>query len=265
MIEAGKTYLVMGLLNPESIAYSIGESIRRAGGRVIYTMMSERMKRIFLDRSKDLTEEQRQVLDIRYCDVTKEEEVAALFAEFDEIAGVVHSIAYCNPKTCLTDEFHTDAYDDLKNGFHISAISLATVTRHAQPKMKEGGAVVALTFDSSHAYPFYNWMGVNKAALEAVVRGLARRHGSDLVRVNAVSSGPLDTTAAGAIGGFGELTSTWQHRSPLPWDNDADKQSVADAVMFLVGPYSRKITGQTLHVDGGVSITGGDLLPHERV
>jgi len=264
MIEPGKQYLVMGLLNTDSIAYFIGESIRGFGGKVIYTMLNERMKKIFLDRSKDISAEQRELLDIRYCDVTVDAEVKALFEDVGEVAGVVHSIAYGNPKTCLGAEFHTDAYEDLKSGFHISAVSLATVTRYAVPRMPQGGAVVGLTFDSIHAYPYYNWMGVNKAALEAVCRGLARRHGKDLVRVNTVSAGPVETKAAGAIHGFDQLAHTWQLRSPLPWDGAADKQAVADAALFLIGPYSKKITGQTLHVDGGVSIAGGDLQEHEK-
>jgi enoyl-[acyl-carrier protein] reductase I len=264
MIEAGKTYLVMGLLNTDSIAFYIGETIQRMGGKVIYTMLNERMKRIFLDRSRDLTAEQRDALEIRYCDVTVDDQVKALFAGLPELGGVVHSIAYGNPKTLLGREFHTDAYDDLKIAFHISAVSLATVVRYAQANLPQGGGVCALTFDSHHAYPYYNWMGVNKAALEAVVRALARRHGKDLIRVNAVSAGPVDTKAAGAIEGFSELAHTWQMRSPLPWDGDADKQAVADAAVYLIGCYSKKITGQVLHVDGGVSITGADVLPHER-
>jgi enoyl-[acyl-carrier-protein] reductase (NADH) len=39
---------------------------------------------------------------------------------------------------------------------------------------------------------------------------------------------------------------------------------VADAVLFLLGPRSDKITGQVLKVDGGASITGGNLLDFEK-
>ena len=265
MIEPKKTYVVMGLLDTESIAFAIGETIRRLGGRVIYTMLNARVKRLFFERSEVPPEVSQDELDIRFCDVTKDEDVSALFDSIPgNIAGVAHSIAFVNPKTGLGDEFHTDAYDDLKTGFHISAVSLATVARYARPKMPDGGAVVALTFDTSHTYPHYNWMGVNKAALEATVRALARRHGRDLIRVNAVSAGPLHTKAASKIPGFGFLSTCWQARSPLPWDNRRDKQAVADAAAFLLGPGAAKITGQILTVDGGASIMGGDLLPHEQ-
>ena len=265
MVEAGKTYVVMGLLDQDSIAYAIGKCIERHGGKVVFTVQNERMKKLFLDskRSK-LTDEEKAALDVRFCDITIEEEVEALFKELNPVAGLVHSIAYANPKTCLGEEFHTSAVEDIKLAHHISCVSLATVARFAQPAMPDGGAIVAMTFDGFHVFPFYNWMGVQKAALEALVRALARRHGRDRVRVNAVSAGPLSTMAATKIPGFAEMADVWNHSSPIPWDPVADKQAVAEAATFLVGPYSRKITGQVLKVDGGASVVGGPLLDHEK-
>lgn len=264
MIEAGKTYVVMGLLDPDSIAFAIGQGIIAAGGNVVYTMQNERMRKIFMGRSKKITDEEKAALPVKYCDVTKDEEVKAVFDEIGPIAGVVHSIAYSNPKTCLGPEFHTDAIDDVLLGFHISAASLATVAKHAQPHMTEGGSIVALSFGAMLAYPYYNWMGVNKAALEAVVRGLARRHGRDLVRVNAISAGPVATKAGSAIPGFEALSGNWEKRSPLPWDPEDVTNDVADSVIYFLGNRSRKITGQILYVDGGACITGGDLLDEEK-
>ncbi len=264
MIEAGKTYVVMGLLDSDSIAYAIGKAIERGGGKVIYSVQNERMKSIFFDRSKKMTDQEKTSLDIRFCEVTAEEQVRDFFAGLPELAGVVHSIAFANPKTCMGADFHTDALEDLKSAFHISAASLATVTKYAYPKMRHGGSVVALSFASQLAFPYYNWMGVNKAALEAVVRALARRHGRDLVRVNAVSSGPVMTKAAKSIPHFAFIARTWRKASPLPWDVHAEKEEVAHAVAFLLGPYSKKITGQVLHVDGGASVVGGEMLPFER-
>ncbi|MBU1693800.1 MAG: SDR family oxidoreductase [Verrucomicrobia bacterium] len=265
MIQPGATYVVMGLLDADSIAYAIGKGIEQGGGHVIYTVQNERLKRLFLDRSEKLPEAEKSALRFEFCDVLEDAQVAQLFERTGPIAGVVHSIAYANPKTCLGSDFHTEATDDLKTAFHISCVSLATVARYAYRHMPDGGSIVAMTFESRLAFPYYNWMGVNKAALEAVVRGLARRHGRDLVRVNAISAGPLTTKAAKAIPHFAYLARLWRKTSPLPWDTINDKTEVANAALFLLGPYSKKITGQIVHVDGGASIIGGDLLSMERM
>ena len=136
MIQKDATYVVMGLLDPDSIAFAVGQGIEESGGKVIYTVQNERLKRIFLDRTDKLTPEQKAAIHFEYCDVTVDEQVKNVFEKIGPIAGVVHSIAYANPKTCLGEEFHTDAYDDLKLAFHISCVSLATVVRYARHQMK---------------------------------------------------------------------------------------------------------------------------------
>ncbi|MDK2857200.1 MAG: meromycolic acid enoyl-[acyl-carrier-protein] reductase [Verrucomicrobiota bacterium] len=265
MIKKGGTYVVMGLLNTDSIAYAAGKMIESFGGQVIYTVQNERLKKIFFDRGcTDLSQEEKDAMDIRYCDVTVENEVRNLFKDIGEINGVVHSIGFANPKTCLGDKVYTNHFDDIKQGFHISCASLATVAEFAQEHMSKGGSIVTLSFASQLAFPYYNWMGVNKAALEALVRALAREYGREHVRVNAISAGPLATKAAKSIPHFAHLARTWKKISPLPWDVIRDKQEVANAVVFLLGEYSKKITGQTIYVDGGASSVGGELLPHER-
>ncbi len=265
MIQSGATYVVMGLLDSDSIAWAIGQTIERWGGRVVYTVQNERMRNIFLEKSdRRVPREVLDRLDIRYCDVTDDVQIEKLFSGLDEVAGVVHSIAFANPRTCLGEEFHTPAVDDILKSYHVSCVSLARVVWHARRAMREGGSVVALTFDTSRVYPYYNWMGVHKAALEALVRALARRHGREKIRVNAVSAGPLHSRAASKIPGFNQLHRIWRMMSPLPWDIEADKAQVANMVAFLLGPYAEKVTGQVVVVDGGASVVAGFLLPHER-
>jgi meromycolic acid enoyl-[acyl-carrier-protein] reductase len=119
----------------------------------------------------------------------------------------------------------------------------------------QGAGVVGLDFDASVAWPSYDWMGVAKAALEAVSRYLARDLGAREIRVNLVSAGPLETLAAGGIPGFSELAEAWSQTAPLPWDA-ADAGPVADAACFLLSPLARRITAEILHVDGGYHAIG---------
>lgn len=264
MIENGKHYLVMGLLDPDSIAYYVGKTIESMGGKVIYTVQNDIIKRRFLDRAAAISDEERTKLDFRYCDVTDIDQVRELFNSISPLSGIVHSLAFANPRTLLGEEFHTDAMEDVKMAHHVSCASLATVLKYGAPRMEKGGSVVSLTFDTRHVYPCYNWMGVEKAALEALVRALARRHGRDNIRVNAVSAGPLETKAATKIPGFVNMINMWAASCPLNWDIANDKQAVADGVAFLLGPYAAKITGHTLVIDGGASIIAGGLCEWER-
>ena len=115
--------------------------------------------------------------------------------------------------------------------------------------------MVALDFDASVAWPAYDWMGVSKAALESVGRYLARDLGGRGVRVNLISAGPISTPAASGIPGFGELAGVWSQSAPLGWDT-ADATGVADAAIFLLSDMSRAISGEIVHVDGGVHCVG---------
>lgn len=256
--------VVMGLLDHASIAHAVGRWLTRRGRAVIYTFQNELLKKRYWDRDRALTVEERAAIDHRFCDVSDDAQVAALFDDIPAPGGIVHSLAYANPKTLLGTEFHTEATADILKSYQVSAVSLATVARHAVPRMQPGGGLVALTFDSHRAYPCYNWMGVHKAALEALVRALARRHGRDGIAVNAVSCGPLLTSAAQHIPGFEHLLKVWQRISPLPWDPEADKRAVAETVAFLLDGTRQRITGQTIFVDGGASSVHGDLLDAER-
>ena len=117
-----------------------------------------------------------------------------------------------------------------------------------------------MDFDAQVAWPVYDWMGVAKAALEAVNRYLARDLGPRGVRVNLISAGPLGTLAARGIPGFGELADAWQRQAPLGWSGE-DAKPVADTICFLLSDMARAITGEILHVDGGYHALGAPLAP----
>lgn len=265
MIERGKTYVVMGLLDTDSIAWFVGQTIKALGGRVVYTIQNEYIKALCLDANDKLTPEERAGIEYRFCDVMQDDQVEAVFRDLGPVAGILHSLAYANPRLLLGENPHTTNYKEIMKSFHISCVSLATVVRCALPNLKaEGGSVLTMSFDAKNAYAHYNWMSVNKAGLEALMRVLARYHGKDGIRVNAISAGPLQTMAASKIPAFNDNATLWEKSSPIGWDLNTGRQDVANMAAFLLGPNSRRITGQTIFVDGGSSAVRGDLFDYER-
>ena len=146
--------------------------------------------------------------------------------------------------------------------FETSAFSLKALAAALLPLLERGEAagVVGLDFDASVAWPAYDWAGVSKAALESINRYLARDLGPRGVRSNLVAAGPLQTVAASNIEGFDGLAQIWERQAPLGWDL-ADPSPVADACLFLLSPLARAITGEILHVDGGVHAIGAAPMP----
>lgn len=248
----GKQVLVMGLLNTRSYAWTIGERAREEGASVIYTVQNERFRDTLLRRSFRQENLEINNFNIHPCDVTSNDDIANLFAQIESpLDGLVYSIAYAKPETCMQDSLFDAPEDDIMFALRVSAVGLVSVTRAAREKFTRGGSIIAMTFDSQSVYPHYNWMGVCKAALETEAKYLSRDLGSLGVRVNSLSAGPQNTTAATHIPGFNAIADNWDDRSPLGWDLDEDRHAVADSAVYLLSDLSRKVTGETHHVDGG--------------
>ncbi|NLT07210.1 MAG: SDR family oxidoreductase, partial [Solirubrobacterales bacterium] len=91
--------------------------------------------------------------------------------------------------------------------------------------------------------------------LAGIALYLARDLGPRGIRVNVVIPGPLSTPAALGESGFSALAERWKAEAPLGWDSD-DPTSAAQAVCFFLSDWSRGITGEELHVDGGHHAVG---------
>ena len=262
MLVEGKRLLITGVLTPGSIAYAVAREALENGAEVVLTGFG---------RTRSLTERSAKRLprevDVLELDATRPEDVKAVAGEltrrWGRLDGVLHAIAYA-PADALGGNFLRTPYESVATAFHVSAYSLKELAVGLLPVLEgHDASVVTLDFDASVAWPVYDWMGVCKAALESVTRYLARDLGPKGVRVNAVSAGPLRTMAARSIPGFDLFAEVWSRRAPLGWDV-TDPTSVARTVLFLLSDWSRGITGEILHVDGGFHAMATDLLTPEQ-
>ncbi|GAB83937.1 NADH-dependent enoyl-ACP reductase InhA [Gordonia rubripertincta] len=260
----GKTVLITGIITDASIAFHAAAMAQEQGAMVIITGIPERLR--LIDRiAKRLPKEVPPAIGL---DVTAEEDLESLAGKIREIApqgidGVMHSIAFA-PRTLMGPEakpFLEGPGPDAAKAFEISAWSYASLARAVLPVMNEGGSIVGMDFDPRTAMPYYNWMGVAKAALESVNRYVAREVGNAKnIRSNLVAAGPIKTLAAKAIAGtatddakqLNMLNEYWDGASPIGWDVD-DPTVVAKSVCALLSDWLPGTTGSIVYVDGGAS------------
>jgi enoyl-[acyl-carrier protein] reductase I len=250
----GKRLLVTGVATRHSIAFAIAREAQLAGAEVVLTSFG---------RVRPLTERAVKQLptptDVLELDLSSDADLDALQSElkhrWGRVDGVVHAVAFA-PEDALGPQFLETSGESAELAFRISAFSLKALTRALLPLFPEGGgAVVALDFDAQRAWPNYGWMGVAKAALEAVSRYLAAELGPRGVRVNLIAAGPIHTMATTGIPGVHHLEAAWHERAPLRWDTH-DPSPIAHSVLFLLSDWARGITGEILHVDGGFHAVG---------
>ena len=134
---------------------------------------------------------------------------------------------------------------------HAAFVLCQALTPHM--KRRGGGAIVnIMSVILSGGWPEKVPYAMSKGALLGLTRSLARELGPHLIRVNAVSPGAIPTALEhkhykGDRAAFDEWITSKQS---LPFRSDI--RDVADAVLYLLSPLSRFITGQELHANGGM-------------
>lgn len=255
MLLADRKIVVTGVLDPRSIAFHVARTAQEQGAEIVLTSFG---------KARRLTERTARRLpdppDVLELDVTNPQDIANLAKELDEgwgrVDGLLHAVAFA-PESCLGGGFLDAPWEDVSTAVQVSAYSLPALGSGLADLLRVSGSasVVGLDFDASVAWPAYDWMGVAKAALESASRYLARELGPSGVRVNLVAAGPLNTMAARSIDGFGGFEDVWGDRAPLGWDA-SDPTPVARTVCALLSDWTPGVTGEIVHVDGGLHAVG---------
>ena len=250
---SGKRGLIMGVANEKSIAWGIAREMNKNGAELAFTYQGEN----FGKRLRPLAESIGSKLLID-ADVQDDESLESAFStiktEWGTLDFLVHAIAFSD-KAELTGRFSNTSRENFKNSLDISCYSLIEVARRAMPLMPDGGTILTLTYGgSTRVTPYYNVMGVAKAALESTVLYLANDLGPQKIRVNAISPGPMRTLAGAAIGGARKTFRTTEQNAPLR--SNASLESVGGTAVYLSSDYGSDTTGEILRVDGGYHVLG---------
>jgi len=245
--------LVTGIANEHSIAYGCAKAFRELGADLAITYADE--------KARPYVEPHAQALEAPIfmpLNASSQEELEAVFeriaSEWGKLDILVHSIAWA-PKDDLQGGLLNCSAEGFAKAMDISCHSFVRMARLAAPLMKDGGAMFTMSYHGANkVVANYNVMGPVKAALEACARYLAYELGPQGIRVHAISPGPLKTRAASGLKDFDLLLTEAEERAPL--GELVDIMDVGFTCAFLATPFARRMSGETLYVDGGVHIMG---------
>ncbi|HTR10446.1 MAG TPA: enoyl-ACP reductase FabI [Paraburkholderia sp.] len=248
---AGMRALVTGVANNESIAYGCARAFADLGAQLAITYLNDKAKPYVEPLAKELGAQLLLPLNV--------EEDAQLDAVFDAVREtwgtldiVLHSIAYA-PKADLQGGLLESSAQGFGYAMDVSCHSFIRMARRAVPLMPRGGTLFAMSYDGANrVVPNYNLMGPVKAALEASCRYLAYELGPLGIRVHAISPGPLKTRAASGLPDFDRMLADAVDRAPL--GELVDIMDVGYATAYLATRYARRMSGNTVYIDGGAHI-----------
>ena len=246
---ADKTFLVFGVANKKSVAFSVGQVLSDAGADVVYSVQSREAKESV---SKILPG-----ADIFVCDVEREPEIKRLAEDIAEkyarIHGIVHSIAFANYEEGLKP-FHETKKKNFLQSVDVSCYSLIAIANAFKDLLDEKASVVTISISTTKmAAEPYGFMGPVKAALDSTICFLAKSFSSfSQVRFNSVNAGLLKTSASAGIPGYLDY---YLFAEQLTLRKKALKtKEVANTVAFLLSPRSSGINAQGIVVDAGMSV-----------
>ena len=250
---AGKRGLIVGIANEHSIAWGCAKAIRAQGGSIAATWLNDKARPFVEPLLRQLDSEILAPLDV--------EQPGQLEAVFEEIAQrwgqldfVLHAIAFA-PLADLHGRVTDSSAAGFARAMDVSCHSFVRMARLAEPLMKDGGALITMTYyGAQKVIPNYGIMGPVKAALEAVVRSLAAELGPAGIRVHAVSPGPIRTRAASGIGEFEQLLDDAAARAPE--HQLVTIEDVGAATALLCSDAARALTGNVVFVDAGYHVMG---------
>ncbi|WP_404310507.1 SDR family oxidoreductase [Neorhodopirellula lusitana] len=253
----GRVALVTGA--SRGIGRAIAIRLAHSGAKVALNFLNSQPQAI--DVAKEIAEIQRSqpgnsdVMLVK-ADVSRREDVFAMVEEVESRWGgldIVISNAAAGGFRDLAELTQVNLEAVLRNN-SAPVVWLAQAAAAALAKSEGHGKVVAVSSHGSRwAVPHYGAIGASKAALESLVRHLALEYGDQGINFNCVLPGIIATEAIASMPGADDLVKAAGERM-MSGSRTLVAEDVANVVAFLCSQDSDLIQGQTIVVDGGVSI-----------
>jgi enoyl-[acyl-carrier protein] reductase III len=179
-----------------------------------------------------------------------EEMFAAVRAEFGALDVFVANAASTALRPLLqTEPRHAE------RTYRETVLNLILSLRHAAGLLRDGGRIVYVSGAQSRAvFPGYGLLGPAKAAGEEMIKHLAVELGGRRITANAVVPGFIETISARRSLGAEYDAMAERMVRVIPLHRSGSPQDVADLITFLASPQASYITGQSIVIDGGMSV-----------
>ncbi len=191
-----------------------------------------------------------QASGIRHIALDTTQDIGALTAELPE---ALHGVVYC-PGTINLKPFTRLTEEDFLQDWRVNFMGAVKVLQAAVPNLKKAqGASVVLfsTVAAGTGMNFHASIASAKGALEGLTRSLAAEFAASRIRFNAIAPSLTDTPLAGNLLATPEKREASDKRHPLGRVGTAEE--LAKMAVFLLSDDAAWITGQIMHVDGGMS------------
>lgn len=171
-----------------------------------------------------------------------------------DLPETLHGLVYC-PGSINLKPFGRISAADLRKELEVNAVGAFSSVQQAFPALKRAGGTGSIVLFSTVAVQtgmsFHAGIAAAKGAVEGLTRALAAEI-APTVRINAIAPSLTDTPLAAALLNTEEKKLAAANRHPLR--RIGAPEDMANAVLFLLSQQSGFITGQILHVDGGMSM-----------
>lgn len=191
------------------------------------------------------------------CDVADDDAVAAVASavasDLGRITGVVTAAGIFHGPDL--QPAHLVSVDDFVHVLRVNLVGTFSMIKHALPQLVEGGGAI-VTIASTAAirgHGFGAGYTASKGGVDAMTRLLAVQYGPHGVRANCVCPGGVDTPMTNGV--FNTPDAIERARTRIPVGRYAQAEDLADVVAFLLSDDARYLTGQTIPVEGGATIS----------
>jgi NAD(P)-dependent dehydrogenase (short-subunit alcohol dehydrogenase family) len=215
------------------------------GSEVVKKLTSDDNKVYVISRDPDKIADSENIQKYSY-DVSKTDKT------YPAIEKPLKGLVYC-PGTINLKPLRSLKTKDFADDFNVNALSAVRTIQNYLPKLKEesnSSIVLFSTVAVQVGMPYHTSIAMAKGAVEGMTRSLAAELAPD-IRVNAIAPSITDTPLASRLLSNEDKRNASAKRHPL--NKVGNPEEIADAVAYLLSEKSSWVTGQIMHIDGGIS------------